>query len=35
MVYGVESGIVGVKCWFIDYSKIVWVESKMVVCYSD
>ncbi|WP_063901356.1 PAAR-like domain-containing protein [Burkholderia pseudomultivorans] len=32
---GVESGTVGAKCWPIDHSKTVRVESKMVVRHSD
>ncbi|UVE64720.1 PAAR-like domain-containing protein [Burkholderia pyrrocinia] len=35
VAHGVESGTVGAKCWPIDHSKTVRVESKMVVRHSD
>ncbi|WP_155623545.1 PAAR-like domain-containing protein [Burkholderia vietnamiensis] len=35
VAHGVESGTVGAKCWPIDHSKTVRVESKMVVRHGD
>ncbi|KAG8151671.1 VgrG protein [Burkholderia catarinensis] len=35
VAHGIESGTVGAKCWPIDHSKTVRVESKMVVRHSD
>ncbi|MBN3723262.1 PAAR-like domain-containing protein [Burkholderia sp. Ac-20379] len=35
VAHGVESGTVGAKCWPIDHSKSVRVESKMVVRHAD
>nr|WP_302056508.1 DUF4150 domain-containing protein [Burkholderia multivorans] len=33
--HGIQSGTVGAKCWPIDHSKTVRVESKMIVRHSD
>ncbi|GLZ68848.1 DUF4150 domain-containing protein [Burkholderia contaminans] len=35
VAHGIESGTVGAKCWPIDHSKTVRVESKMIVRHSD